>query len=84
MILLPMTLPSSKSVLPEMREEIETASSGAPVPIATIVRPMICFEILKFEAILEAPDTNISAPLMRKTKPAIKISICNAISMFVS
>ena len=69
-ILLPMTFPSSMSVFPEISEEIETANSGAPVPIATIVRPISCFETLKFEAIDEAPETSQSAPLIRKMKPA--------------
>ena len=83
MILLPITLPSSMSVLPSIKEEIETASSGAPVPIATIVRPINCFDTLKFEATLEAPETNQSAPLIKRMKPTTRIVICNAISIFL-
>ena len=75
MMLLPITLPSSMSVLLVARAEIETANSGAPVPIATMVRPMSCFETLKCEAMDEAPETSQSVPLMRKTKPSIRIRI---------
>ena len=82
MMLLPMTLPRSISVLPLNIDVIETASSGAPVPKATIVRPISCFEILKLEATLDAPSTSQSAPLIRITKPPTKSKICN--NMFVS
>ena len=93
-ILLPITLPISISVLPAIKDEMETASSGAPVPIATMVRPISCLETLKFEAMLEAPETSQSAPLMRKTKPTIKTTIrtsgfsfkfsaCNIVSIFL-
>ena len=80
-ILLPMTLPRSISVFPEISADIETASSGAPVPKATMVRPIICFDTLKFEATLEAPDTNQSAPLMRSMNPTMSIMICRNISI---
>lgn len=82
-ILLPMTLPTRMSVLPLMRELKETASSGAPVPKATIVRPMSNLLILKLEATDEAPSTSQSAPLMRKMKPIINSKICNMISIMV-
>ena len=82
-MLLPMTLPSKMSVLPPIREEKETASSGAPVPKATIVRPISSFETLKFEATLDAPDTSQSAPLIKKMKPTMSKMICRKISMFV-
>ena len=81
MILLPITFPRSMSVLPLMSEEIETASSGAPVPIATMVSPINCFDILKFEATDEAPDTSQSAPLIKRTKPMTSKVICSAISI---
>ncbi len=83
MMLLPMTLPSKMSVLPEMSEENETASSGAPVPKATIVRPIRSLETLKFEATEEEPSTSQSAPLIRKMKPTARSKICKNISMFV-
>ena len=71
-ILLPMTLPRSMSVLPFMSELIETANSGAPVPNATMVRPINCFDTLKCEATEDAPETSQSAPLMRRIKPTTK------------
>ena len=66
-------------------EVMDTASSGAPVPKATMVRPMSCFDTLKFEAMLLAPSTNQSAPLIKMTKPPTKSKTCNNIfvSMFV-
>lgn len=82
-ILLPITLPRSISVLPLISEEIETASSGAPVPKATIVRPISCFETLKFEAAEEAPDTSQFAPLIKRVKPTIRRRICRIFSMFI-
>ena len=81
-ILLPMTLPRSMSVLPLTMEVIETASSGAPVPKATMVRPMSCLLILKFEATLDAPSTSQSAPLIKMTKPPTRSKTCN--NMLVS
>ncbi len=57
MMLLPITLPSRMSVLPLIKEEKETASSGAPVPKAIIVRPIKSLLTLKFEATEEAPST---------------------------
>ena len=71
MILLPMTLPRSISVVPFNSEEIETANSGAPVPKAMIVRPIRSLLTLKCEAVETAPSISQSAPLMRTIKPAI-------------
>ena len=53
-MLLPMTLPRSMSVVPLTREEMETASSGAPVPKAIMVRPISILLTLKWEAAEEA------------------------------
>lgn len=53
-MLLPMTLPRSMSVVPLIREEMETASSGAPVPKAIMVRPISILLTLKWEAVEEA------------------------------
>ena len=83
MILLPMTLPMRMSVLPLISDEKETANSGAPVPKATIVRPMRSLLTLKLEATDEAPSTNQSAPLISKMKPMISIKTCSIISMMV-
>ena len=84
MMLLPMTLPRRMSVLPFTSEEKETASSGAPVPKATMVSPIRSLLTLKFEATEEAPSTSQSAPLIRKTKPTTSSRICRMISMFIS
>ena len=57
-----------------LKEEIKlTASSGALVPNDTIVNPTITEGIPIFLAIEEAPSTNISAPLINKKNPIIKI-----------
>ena len=82
--LLPITLPSRMSVLPLISDEKETASSGAPVPKATIVRPIRSLLTLKLEAIDDAPSTSQSAPLIRKTKPTASRMTCNNISIFIS
>ena len=84
-MLLPITLPINISVLPLTRDEMATASSGAPVPKATIVRPMSCLLTLKLEATDEAPETSQSAPLMSRTKPATRNRIWRKMfaSMFV-
>ena len=80
-MLLPITLPTNISVLPLISEEKETANSGAPVPKATMVRPMRSLLTLKFDATEEAPSTNQSAPLMRKMKPMISRATCKIISI---
>ena len=82
-ILLPMTLPIKMSVLPLIKDENETANSGAPVPKATIVRPISNLLTLKLEATDEAPSTSQSAPLISKIKPIINTIACNMISIMV-
>ena len=84
-MLLPMTLPIKISVLPPMSEEKDTASSGAPVPKATIVRPIRSLLTLKFEATDEAPSTSQSAPLIKSTKPIRSKIACknNSILMVI-
>ena len=82
-MLLPITLPIKMSVLPLIMDEKETASSGAPVPKAIMVRPIKSLLTLKFEATLDAPSTSQSAPLIRRTKPTMSNVICSAISIFV-
>lgn len=80
-ILLPITLPRSMSEEPEASEEMETASSGALVPKATMVRPIKVLLTLKFVATEEEPSTSQSAPLIKSINPIISITICNAISI---
>ena len=81
-MLLPTTLPRRTSVLPLIIEEMETASSGAPVPNAIMVRPISIFDTLKFCATEDAPEINQSAPLIKSTKPATNITICRNISIY--
>lgn len=54
-----------------------TTSSGAEVPKATIVSPITISEILNLFAVDEAPETSISAPLIKNTNPKIKSAIVN-------
>lgn len=82
-MLLPMTLPRSISVVPFTREEMETASSGAPVPKATIVRPTSILLTLKWEATEEEASISQSAPLMRMMKPTRSNEICKTMSIDV-
>ncbi len=82
-ILLPITLPMRMSVLPLIIDEKETASSGAPVPKAMMVRPMRSLLTLKLEATLEAPSISQSAPFINNTKPIISKANCNAISIML-
>ena len=70
-ILEPTTLPSTISLLPDRFALIDTASSGALVPKATIVSPIISDGIPKAFATLEHPSTNQSAHLISKNKPII-------------
>lgn len=54
-----------------MAAVILTAASGALVPKATIVNPIIKGEILKNLAIDEAPETKVSAPFINSITPII-------------
>ena len=59
------------SELPFKPAVILTAASGAEVPNATNVNPIIIVGILKNLAIFDDPSTNISAPLINNTNPKI-------------
>ena len=54
-----------------MAAVILTAASGALVPKATIVNPIIKGEILKNLAIDEALETKVSAPFINSINPII-------------
>ena len=58
---------------------IDTASSGALVPKATIVSAINIFDTLKLAARLDAASTNKSAPLIKTINPIINIIICKNI-----
>ena len=78
-ILLPRTLPRAIWVFPWMLAKIFTISSGAEVPKATTVNPIIKSETLSFFAIAEAPSTRKSAPLIRKINPIINSMYTNTL-----
>src|SRR5699024_6082532 len=69
-MLLPTTLPATISPLPSSAAIILTTASGALVPNAIMVKPIIIGEILNFLAIVEALSTNQSAPFISSTNPA--------------
>ena len=79
----PVTLLRAISFAPLSAAEVLTASSGALVPIATIVRPMITPGTLKFFARAELPSTKKSAPLIRARKPTASRSIFKNSSIFI-
>ena len=53
------------------------ATSGADVPKATMVKPIIVVDILKFIAMDTAPSTKKSAHLIRMMKPSTAKAILN-------
>ena len=70
-ILDPITFPAAISALPFKAEIILTDSSGADVPIETIVSPMIIVGIPNLFAILDAEPTKKSAPFISIANPTI-------------
>ena len=76
-ILEPTTLLTDISFAPSIAAVKLTASSGALVPKATIVSPMIRDGTFRFFATSELPSTNQSAPLTRAINPSIKINMLN-------
>src|SRR5574344_1975510 len=61
-ILLPTRFPKAISELSSREEKMFTTNSGADVPKATIVKPIIISETRKRLATDEAPSTKILAP----------------------
>ena len=70
-ILEPITFPTAISLLSAREADKLTASSGALVPKATMVSPMMMVGIRSSLATEELPSTKKSAPLISNTKPAI-------------
>ena len=68
-ILLPIMLLTAMALLPVRAEAMLTAASGALVPNATIVSPIIIDGIFNLLARSLDPSTKKSAPLIRRTKP---------------
>ena len=79
-----MTLLIAIPLLPCKDAEILTAHSGALVPIATMVIPMINTGTLNFFATEPLPSTKKSAPLTNSTNPIMTPIIANIISIFLS
>ena len=70
-ILEPIILLTAISLLPASAALMLTEASGALVPMATIVRPMMTLGILRNLASEELPSTKKSAHLINNTKPII-------------
>ena len=80
----PTTLLSAISFEPLRAAEVLTASSGALVPNATIVSPIMTDGTLNIAAIDELPSTKRSAPFTKATNPATSRIIFNTISIVFS
>ena len=65
----PRALPIANSGLSSNAATAEEKISGADVPNATMVRPIIKGETPKFRASAEAPCTNLSAPQINPINP---------------
>ena len=70
----PRTFPTAISLLPAKDAVALTASSGALVPNATIVSPIIILGTRNILATDELASTKKSAPLIRRTNPTISIT----------
>ncbi|MOA45170.1 hypothetical protein D3C78_1675420 [compost metagenome] len=69
-MLLPTTLPTAMSPWPAKADCTLTAISGALVPKATTVRPMISGGMPNWAARRAAPRTSTSAPATSRIRPA--------------
>ena len=80
----PSALPIANSGLPLSAETAEEKISGADVPNATIVRPIINGETPKIRASADAPNTNLSAPQIKPINPRmIMIVLKNIYEIFL-
>jgi hypothetical protein len=79
---LPMTLPSVNWFVPRIPERIPTTSSGALVPKATTVIPIIKEDIPYLRAILADESISISALLRINTNPKISKINCIKTTLF--
>lgn len=69
--MLPTIVPNVMLSCPVSNDLMLTANSGELVPKATTVKPIIRGEILIANASLDAPLTNDSAPIIRRSNPVI-------------
>ena len=77
----PTMLPMVMSALPFRAALMDTAASGALVPMATMVRPMTSWGMRSLAAMPDAPSTNQSAPFTSRPKPRASRSSCR--KMFI-
>ena len=75
----PTTLPTAKSGVPFRADTRLTKSSGAEVPAATMVRPMIISGTFILLASAAAPSVSLSAPNSTNATPKIIKRISNII-----
>ena len=75
----PSALPTASSGLSFSAETAEEKISGADVPKATIVRPIINGETPKCRARTDAPNTNLSAPQIRPINPRTMMAVSRSI-----
>ena len=72
-ILLPTIFPMVMSAFPFNAAEMLTAASGALVPMATMVKPIISWGIFNFSAIAEAPSRNAVPEKMPPTQTSLHL-----------
>lgn len=82
MIFDPTIFPTAISDFPLLAATIEVVSSGALVPIATIVSPMIASDIWNFFARDTAPSTRTFHPKASKTRPSMIKQNAKRISIY--
>ena len=80
----PIMLLIAISLEPAIAADTLTASSGALVPIATIVRPMTTPGTFNFPATAELPSTKKSAPFTSAANPITSNTNCIIIVIFPS
>ena len=82
-VLLPTTLPTARSGVPLMADIRLTNSSGADVPAATIVRPMIISGTFMRRASADAPSVSRSAPLSTSATPIMIYTMSKTITCII-
>ena len=86
-MLLPTMLPTARSGVPPMADIRLTKNSGAEVPMATMVRPIVICGMRMRSATPTAPLVSLSAPHITRAMPATahKMAIASIIRVcFVS
>lgn len=76
----PSAFPMANSGSPSQAEAAEENISGADVPNATMVSPIINGEMPQFLASAEAPNTNLSAPQIKPINPRTMMTVSRSIN----